>query len=154
MLFSAGETTWLLRSLLACDEATAVVTWSTVFGVTIWYCRRFRNQRIFANDSMSHTCPLNVIQSLVADIKRTNEVDGGACSNMNSILCCPWQLMYWNRNGLHGKSSVNLGPTLDIDNLKDPDQFFFAFERLEEPMKTVNNVELGAPVAFPRKVEQ
>ncbi|KAJ6963463.1 hypothetical protein NC652_001935 [Populus alba x Populus x berolinensis] len=52
------------------------------------------------------------------------------------------------------QSSVNLGPTLDIDNLKDPEQFFFAFERLEEPMKTVNNVELGAPVAFPRKVEQ
>lgn len=25
MLFSAGETTWLLRSLSACDEATAVV---------------------------------------------------------------------------------------------------------------------------------
>ncbi|KAL9405692.1 hypothetical protein Peur_002664 [Populus x canadensis] len=52
------------------------------------------------------------------------------------------------------KSSVNLGPTLDIDNLKDPEQFFLAFERLEEPTKTVNNVELGAPVAFPRKVEQ
>lgn len=82
MLFSSGETTWLLRSLSACDEATAVVTWSTVFGATIWYWRKFRNQRIFANDSLSHTCPLNVIKSLVADIKRTNEVDGGACSNM------------------------------------------------------------------------
>lgn len=82
MLFSSGETTWLLRSLSACDEATAVVNWSTVFGVTIWYWRKFRNQRIFANDSLSHTCPLNVIKSLVADIKRTNEVDGGACSNM------------------------------------------------------------------------
>lgn len=82
MLFSAGETTWLLRSLSACDEATAEVTWSTVFGVTIWYWRKFRNQRIFANDSMSHTCPLNVNKSLVAGIKRTNEVDGGACSNM------------------------------------------------------------------------
>jgi hypothetical protein len=29
------------------------------------------------------------------------------------------------------QSSVNLGPTLDIDNLKDPEQFFLAFERLE-----------------------
>ncbi|KAG6788929.1 hypothetical protein POTOM_005007 [Populus tomentosa] len=95
-------------------------------------------------------------------------------SGHSSILCCPWQLMYWNRNGLHGKltvgsldcgrrgvasdidepynlhlayrvfywlltfypklqkSSVNLEPTLDIDNLKDPEQFFFAFERLED----------------------
>ncbi|KAJ6947309.1 hypothetical protein NC651_001873 [Populus alba x Populus x berolinensis] len=30
------------------------------------------------------------------------------------------------------KSSVNLGPTLDFDNLKDPEQFFLAFERLED----------------------